>query len=295
LRSATFSGTGMHAPTPAPAPTPTPAPAPAPARACRLSACVQLRGLDLLCVGGSDHQLHVYSVGRGRVMQSLPAHHDALMCLALAPRALLSGGADAAVLQWALTSTGVVPTPLRTLGAHAAAVLCCCCSGGGSDGGGGGPRTLEAGSLLVASGASDGTVALWDARAREACVWRAAAHQDACTGVGIVDDSWLVSCARDGSVAASHIGGGRQRLLRAAGGGPAQRCLQAVGGTALTAGDGGTSYIWDLRAMQLGGTLQVADGLPVHALHVHCEEGEARGLLFGLADGAVETWGAGHR
>ena len=67
-----------------------------------------------------------------------------------------------------------------------------------------------------------------------------------------------MSCARDGSVAASHIGGGRQRLLRAAGGGPAQRCLQAVGGTALTAGDGGTSYIWDLRAMQLGGTLQVA-------------------------------------
>ena len=92
-----------------------------------------------------------------------------------------------------------------------------CCAGG--------PQ-LEAGSPLGASGASDGTVALWDARAREACVWRAAAHQDACTGVGIVDGGWLVSCARDGSVAASHIGGGRQRLLRAAGGGPAQRCLQ---------------------------------------------------------------------
>ena len=92
-----------------------------------------------------------------------------------------------------------------------------CCAGG--------PQ-LEAGSPLGASGASDGTVALWDARAREACVWRAAAHQDACTGVGIVDGGWVVSCARDGSVAASHIGGGRQRLLRAAGGGPAQRCLQ---------------------------------------------------------------------
>ena len=92
-----------------------------------------------------------------------------------------------------------------------------CCAGG--------PQ-LEAGSPLGASGASDGTVALWDARAREACVWRAAAHQDACTGVDIVDGGWVVSCARDGSVAASHIGGGRQRLLRAAGGGPAQRCLQ---------------------------------------------------------------------
>ena len=152
-------------------------------------------------------------------MQSLAAHRGALTCLAhmRAPRSLLSGGADASVLQWGLTSSGVVPTPLRTLGAHAAAVLCC---GGGSP--------LEAGSPLGASGASDGTVALWDARAREACVWRAAAHQDACTGVGIVDGGWVVSCARDGSVAASHIGGGRQRLLRAAGGGPAQRCLQAV-------------------------------------------------------------------
>ena len=149
-----------------------------------------------------------------------------------------------------------------------------CCAGGAQ---------LEAGSPLGASGASDGTVALWDARAREACVWRAAAHQDACTGVGIVDGGWVVSCARDGSVAASHIGGGRQRLLRAAGGGPAQRCLQvsflpcwlastpvavacsltscvlqAVGGAALTAGDGGAVYIWDVRAMQLGGALQVS-------------------------------------
>ena len=149
-----------------------------------------------------------------------------------------------------------------------------CCAGG--------PQ-LEAGSPLGASGASDGTVALWDARAREACVWRAAAHQDACMGVGIVDGGWVVSCARDGSVAASHIGGGRQRLLRAAGGGPAQRCLQvsflpcwlastpvalacsltscvlqAVGGAALTAGDGGAVYIWDVRAMQLGGALQVS-------------------------------------
>ena len=40
---------------------------------------------------------------------------------------------------------------------------------------------------------------------------------------------------------------------------------------------------------------QVAGGLSVHALHVHCEEGEARGLLLGLADGALEMWGAARR
>ena len=164
-----------------------------------------------------------------------------------------------------------------------------CCAGG--------PQ-LEAGSPLGASGASDGTVALWDARAREACVWRAAAHQDACTGVDIVDGGWVVSCARDGSVAASHIGGGRQRLLRAAGGGPAQRCLHAVGGAALSAGDGGAACVWDLRAMALGGTLQGGGrggegqaGQAVHALHAHAEDGEPRSLLLGLADGSVETWG----
>ena len=33
----------------------------------------------------------------------------------------------------------------------------------------------------------------------------------------------------------------------------------------------------------------------MHALHVHCEESEARGLLLGLADGAVEMWGAARR
>ena len=103
--------------------------------------------------------------------------------------------ADTVCLQWALTPTGVAPTPLRTLGTHAAAVLCCCGGGdggGGGSGGGGGGSVLGVGSPLGASGATDGTVALWDARAREACVWRAAAHQDACTGVGIVEGGWVV-------------------------------------------------------------------------------------------------------
>ena len=59
-------------------------------------------------------------------MQSLAAHHGALTCLAhmgARPRSLLSGGADAAVLHWGLTSAGVAPAPLRTLGAHPAALL----------------------------------------------------------------------------------------------------------------------------------------------------------------------------
>ena len=78
---------------------------------------------------------------------------------------------------------------------------------------------------------------------------------------------------------------GRRRAThpRRTHGGPAQRCLQvsflpcwlastpvalacsltscvlqAVGGAALTAGDGGAVYIWDVRAMQLGGALQVS-------------------------------------
>ena len=38
----------------------------------RLSACVQLRGLDLLCVGGGDGRLHVYSVGHRQHVESRP-------------------------------------------------------------------------------------------------------------------------------------------------------------------------------------------------------------------------------
>ena len=39
---------------------------------------------------------------------------------------------------------------------------------------------------------------------------------------------------------------------------PTSCVLQAVGGAALTAGDGGAAYIWDVRSMQLGGALQVS-------------------------------------
>ena len=214
---------------------------------------------------------------------------------------MLSGGDGGVLQQWALTPTGLAPAPLRSLGAApdaasgsaaaaaAAAVLCVGCVGGAK---------AEASWWLGASGQKDGTVAVWDVRARDACVWRAPVHQDACTGVGLADGGWVVSCARDGSVAASHLGGGRRRLLRAAGGGPAQRCLHAVGGAALSAGDGGAACVWDLRAMALGGTLQGGGrggegqaGQAVHALHAHAEDGEPRSLLLGLADGSVETWG----
>ena len=151
-------------------------------------------------------------------------------------------------------------------------------------------------------------MALWDACARDGCAWRAAVHRGECTGVALAAGGWAVSCCRDGCVVASHLGGGRRRQLRAchlgggrrrqlraAGGGPAQRCVAAAGGAAVSVGDGGAVWVWDLGTMALGGTVAAEGGHAVHALHVHHHHhhhGAAarRSLLLGLADGSVETW-----
>ena len=58
----------------------------------RLSSCVQLRGLDILCVGSWDSNIYVYSVGRGRVMEAVAAEQGAVSDLSLGEGGLLSAG-----------------------------------------------------------------------------------------------------------------------------------------------------------------------------------------------------------
>ena len=94
----------------------------------QLSSCLQLLGLDLLALGSWDHRLHIYSVGRGKVIETRASHDDAISCLdgswsggtaatsALAdPSAsplLVSGSWDSTVRIWPLLPTGIAPTPL---------------------------------------------------------------------------------------------------------------------------------------------------------------------------------------
>ena len=160
-----------------------------------VSSCIQLLGLDLVALGSLDSRLHIYSVGRGKVIEILTAHDDAVSCLdgswsaatataaatsstaslALASAAyrsaeatggpvLLSGSWDSTVRLWPLLSTGLAPVPLRTLGEHDTRVLCA--------------APMPSDPRLAASGSAGGDVALWDARRQRRAATQPAQGRD---------------------------------------------------------------------------------------------------------------------
>jgi len=118
------------------------------------------------------------------------------------------------------------------------------------------------------------------------------------------DGRYLVSCALDGSIAATDLRGGRTRMLRD--GGAPLRCVSAVSGAAvLCGGDAGTVTLWDAASMQAVHELQAGPGGPsdtIHSLHfwpsAEPSSSSTGGpqheptLVAGLADGTYVRWAA---
>ena len=51
----------------------------------QLSSCLQLLGVDLIAMGSWDQRIHIYSVGRGKVVETRLFHDDAVSALDGAP------------------------------------------------------------------------------------------------------------------------------------------------------------------------------------------------------------------
>ena len=256
----------------------------------QLSSCLQLLGLDLLALGSWDHRLHIYSVGRGKVIETRASHDDAISCLdgswsggtaatsALAdPSAsplLVSGSWDSTVRIWPLLPTGIAPTPLRTLGEHDAKVLCV--------------ALLPSDVRLSASGSAGGDVALWDARrpGSPALLLEPHVGRGMTTGVAMsslsgsgTGDVCMVTCADDGSVAVAELRAPRLRMLRT--GGAPQSCIRAFKGGALSAGEDGVVHMWDSQrhVMEMAADLATPeiDATLPHGADADLGEGGARG------------------
>ena len=116
-----------------------------------LTSCAQLRGFDLLCLGSTDAALHLYSVGRGQAVQSLPAG-GSVAALALGEAGLLCCSAAGARLH------RLVPSGLSADGDQLLLPAAL------PPGSGLASAALHPGLPLAAAGALDGGVVLWDLR-----------------------------------------------------------------------------------------------------------------------------------
>lgn len=69
---------------------------------------VQVRGSDLITIGSWDNALWLYSVGRGRVVDSKPGQHEAaISCLCESEGRLVSGSWDSTIRLWSLSGNAL--------------------------------------------------------------------------------------------------------------------------------------------------------------------------------------------
>jgi WD40 repeat protein len=200
--------------------------------------------------GSWDHSVYIYDVMSGRVVaQHASAHADAVSCVAVADSVIASGSWDGTVKLWGGVTAGSdcsqrSGVSRATLQHHKTAVQCVCLS---ADGNG------------VASGADDGEVCVWDARAPKRPTYTIDAHCDAVTSIVFDDDARsITTCALDGIVSRWDVRGGKRRSAgvlesRAFGRGDALRCMATDGRVVVAGGDGGVDealHVWDMT----GGT-----------------------------------------
>ncbi|KAL1518989.1 hypothetical protein AB1Y20_003258 [Prymnesium parvum] len=237
----------------------------------QLLRCAPIRGRDLLALGSWDNAVWLYSVGRGRVVDSTQGHHEAsVSCLSESKGKLLSGSWDSSVRVWALSGNALEYSGQLT--EHEDKVSCVHLDG-----------------WLAASGSAAGDIQLGDLRANSGATRSCRVHGDLTSGVALTADGrYLVSCSLDGSIAATDLRGGRTRMLRDSG--PPLRCVNAVNGAAvLCGGDAATVTLWDASSMQTLHELKVGPAGPsdaIHSMHYWSPGvGNSAQLVTGLADG----------
>jgi factor associated with neutral sphingomyelinase activation len=246
-----------------------------------VSSCVQLPGLDLVCVGGWDGSLRLYSVGRACVTASVPhAHAAGISFLCIGPAGLLSGGWDGVLRLWRPSYHSL--TPVWRSAVSASAVSCA--------------ALHPDHPALAAAGARDGSVSVYDvstggggAAVRS---WRhAGGGEVSAVSLGGAPGAPVVVSACLGVSILVGDATGRAPPVPLCRAGTPQFAVCASGDHAVSAGEGGAVHVWELRRARLVATLRAGEGGAVRSAHLVVGEGGAQ-LLLGLSDGSVELWGA---
>lgn len=195
-----------------------------------LSSC-QLTGDEKHVIAGSwDNNIYVYSIESGRLVQSIPAHDDAVSCLCLRNDVLLSGSWDGTVKYWEFSSNGLSKLPVADFSEYETEVRCL--------------DITKQGNVAV-SGQADGSIAFLDLRDKNT-VKSMQIHDDCINCVQFTPDgSRVVTCSDDQNLKILEIGGSEIFSINL---GTSLKCLQNNGEYVLVGGEDGTLFIYDLRS-----------------------------------------------
>eukprot|EP00698_Gefionella_okellyi_P007557 TRINITY_DN1854_c0_g1_i1.p1 TRINITY_DN1854_c0_g1~~TRINITY_DN1854_c0_g1_i1.p1 ORF type:complete len:924 (+),score=194.54 TRINITY_DN1854_c0_g1_i1:40-2772(+) len=196
-----------------------------------LSALCVVKDGSLAVVGSWDNNVYLYSFQYGRVMDTLTAHDDAVSAVVMRDDSLLTASWDSSVKLWrATTGSKLRHPPVAELLEHDGEVKC---------------LDMTANGQTAVSGASDGTMIVWDLRAkRSARTLRH--HTGPVMSVQITPDgSSLVSCGDDSTLRVIELRSGRESL--AASSRVALTSLATDGQVAVVAGQDKIVRVMDLQ------------------------------------------------
>jgi factor associated with neutral sphingomyelinase activation len=152
----------------------------------------------LAYIGSWDNTLYTYSVDFGRIVDTLPAHEDAVSAIDLSDQHLVTGSWDSTVKVWQRRPTGLHKVPLVEFFDNETEVKAIAITADGN---------------LVVSGSTDGVLHAFDLRAKRA-VFTSSAHTESVNQIICTADSKrIISCSDDGTLRHTQIGGSQLASL----------------------------------------------------------------------------------
>lgn len=246
-----------------------------------LSGCRTTADSRTLVLSSWDDNLYVYSVECGRVLDTVPAHDDAVSCVHVQGERVLSGSWDATVKLWQFRAGALAHAATAVLLEGDAGVSCV---------------DLAARPCAAISGSTDGALVLYDLRAHAPCA-TVVAHTDAVRRVLFGAGARVVSVADDGHLrvwdARQFSADGADAVLdyvpRAR---PTALLLHAPSNTAFVGTAAGTVELWDVSGAagpRPCATLPAPCDAPVTALCA-CDTPAARTTVAGDEGGSVALY-----
>lgn len=150
-----------------------------------LSSCELSPNGKVVIVGSWDNNIYTYSIEYGSVLETVPAHDDAVSCLFLQGNILVSGSWDATVKLWEFRThnNSVYKIPIAVFIDHETAVH---------------SVTLDSKANLCASGTAEGTVSIFDVKSKS-MLRSLPLHTASVSCLQFMpDSSRLLSCSLDG-------------------------------------------------------------------------------------------------